>query len=57
MRSSVLTMVDYLAVDGTLFTDKHELHPRTRDAIRYIRKTRPELPIIPVTGKQRVSCG
>lgn len=44
-------------VDGTLFTDKHELHPRTRDAIRHIRKTRPEMPIIPVTGKQRVSCG
>ncbi|KAM0787679.1 hypothetical protein ACM66B_003742 [Microbotryomycetes sp. NB124-2] len=44
-------------VDGTLFTDKHELHPRTRDAIRHIRRTRPEMPIIPVTGKQRVSCG
>ncbi|KAK4047721.1 hypothetical protein OIV83_005229 [Microbotryomycetes sp. JL201] len=44
-------------VDGTLFTDKHELHPRTRDAIRHIRRTRPEVPIIPVTGKQRVSCG
>jgi Cof subfamily protein (haloacid dehalogenase superfamily) len=44
-------------VDGTLFTDDHELHPRTLDAIRHIRKTRPEIPIIPVTGKQRVSCG
>lgn len=44
-------------VDGTLFTDGHELHPRTRDAIRHIRRTRPEMPIIPVTGKQRVSCG
>ncbi|KAI5479139.1 hypothetical protein MNV49_003999 [Pseudohyphozyma bogoriensis] len=43
-------------VDGTLFTDKHELHPRTKNAIRYIRETRPDLPIIPVTGKQRVSC-
>ncbi|KAL8290566.1 hypothetical protein RQP46_002824 [Phenoliferia psychrophenolica] len=44
-------------VDGTLFTDHHELHPTTLEAIRYIRKTRPDLPIIPVTGKQRVSCG
>ncbi|GAA6002474.1 hypothetical protein JCM10207_001140 [Rhodosporidiobolus poonsookiae] len=44
-------------VDGTLFTDKHELHPLTRDAIRYIRETRPEMPIIPVTGKQLPSCG
>ncbi|GAA5987998.1 hypothetical protein JCM5350_007856 [Sporobolomyces pararoseus] len=44
-------------VDGTLFTDKHELHPTTRDAIHYIRKIRPELPIIPVTGKQLPSCG
>ncbi|BGP16055.1 hypothetical protein JCM10213_006809 [Rhodosporidiobolus nylandii] len=44
-------------VDGTLFTDKHELHPVTRDAIRYIRQIRPEMPIIPVTGKQLPSCG
>ncbi|KAM0755648.1 HAD-like protein [Meredithblackwellia eburnea MCA 4105] len=44
-------------VDGTLFTDKHELHPTTLNAIKYIRETRPDLPIIPVTGKQRVSCG
>lgn len=43
-------------VDGTLFTDHHELHPKTLDAIRHIRETRPDLPIIPVTGKQRVSC-
>jgi hypothetical protein len=39
-----------------LFTDDHELHPTTLNAIRYIRETRPDLPIIPVTGKQRVSC-
>ncbi|GAA5857546.1 hypothetical protein JCM8547_009332 [Rhodosporidiobolus lusitaniae] len=44
-------------VDGTLFTDKHELHPKTRDAIRFLRETRPEMPIIPVTGKQLPSCG
>ncbi|KAK4705186.1 hypothetical protein P7C70_g1016, partial [Phenoliferia sp. Uapishka_3] len=44
-------------VDGTLFTDHHELHPTTLNAIKYIRQTRPDLPIIPVTGKQRVSCG
>lgn len=44
-------------VDGTLFTDDHELHPTTLNAIRHIRETRPDLPIIPVTGKQRVSCG
>lgn len=44
-------------VDGTLFTDAHELHPTTLNAIRHIRETRPDLPIIPVTGKQRVSCG
>ncbi|GAA6027354.1 hypothetical protein JCM8097_002621 [Rhodosporidiobolus ruineniae] len=44
-------------VDGTLFTDKHELHEKTRDAIRHIRKIRPEMPIIPVTGKQLPSCG
>ncbi|GAA5880425.1 hypothetical protein JCM1840_007692 [Sporobolomyces johnsonii] len=44
-------------VDGTLFTDKHELHPTTKNAIRYIRETRPEIPIIPVTGKQLPSCG
>lgn len=43
-------------VDGTLFTDDHELHPTTLNAIRHIRETRPDLPIIPVTGKQRVSC-
>lgn len=43
-------------VDGTLFTDDHELHPRTLNAIRYIRETYPNLPFIPVTGKQRVSC-
>ncbi|GAA5984362.1 hypothetical protein JCM11641_006195 [Rhodosporidiobolus odoratus] len=44
-------------VDGTLFTNKHELHPVTRDAIRHIRSIRPEMPIIPVTGKQLPSCG
>lgn len=44
-------------VDGTLFTNDHELHPKTLEAIRYIRQTRPDLPFIPVTGKQRVSCG
>ncbi|BGP07949.1 hypothetical protein JCM10049v2_003794 [Rhodotorula toruloides] len=44
-------------VDGTLFTDAHELHPTTRDAIRYIRQTRPDVPFIPVTGKQLTSCG
>lgn len=43
-------------VDGTLFTDSHELHPTTRDAIRYLRKTRPHVPFIPVTGKQISSC-
>jgi len=43
-------------VDGTLFTDAHELHPRVRDAVQYIRKIRPEIPIIPVTGKQLPSC-
>jgi len=43
-------------VDGTLFTDSHDLHPRTLSAIRYIRETYPDLPFIPVTGKQRVSC-
>ncbi|POY74876.1 hypothetical protein BMF94_2149 [Rhodotorula taiwanensis] len=43
-------------VDGTLFTDAHELHPATTDAIRYIRKNHPDVPFIPVTGKQLSSC-
>ncbi|GAA5981640.1 hypothetical protein JCM10908_004548 [Rhodotorula pacifica] len=43
-------------VDGTLFTEAHDLHPTTRDAIRHIRKTRPHIPFIPVTGKQISSC-
>ncbi|GAA5835667.1 hypothetical protein JCM11251_002989 [Rhodosporidiobolus azoricus] len=44
-------------VDGTLFTDKHELNPVTADAIRWLRANKPEIPFIPVTGKQITSCG
>jgi len=43
-------------VDGTLLDNKHQLPTRTVDAIRHIRATRPDIPFIPVTGKQRVSC-
>ncbi|EOR04007.1 hypothetical protein E3P92_01083 [Wallemia ichthyophaga] len=43
-------------VDGTLLDDEHDVHPRTSEAIRYIRQNHPEIPVIPVTGKQRASC-
>ncbi|TIB73654.1 HAD-like protein [Wallemia mellicola] len=43
-------------VDGTLLDDDHDVHPRTSEGIRYIRKNFPHIPFIPITGKQRVSC-
>ncbi|TIA93593.1 hypothetical protein E3P99_00019 [Wallemia hederae] len=43
-------------VDGTLLDDDHDVHPRTSEAIRHLRKNFPHVPFIPVTGKQRVSC-
>jgi hydroxymethylpyrimidine pyrophosphatase-like HAD family hydrolase len=42
-------------VDGTLLDNNHQLHPATTSALRYIHETRPELPIVIASGKQRPS--
>lgn len=42
---------------GTLFDDDHNIHPKTKAAILHIRKNFPDIPFIPVTGKQLISCG
>jgi hypothetical protein len=43
-------------VDGTLLTSKHTIHPRTLNALRAIRKIRPDLPVVIASGKQYDSC-
>ncbi|EOR01113.1 hypothetical protein E3P92_03588 [Wallemia ichthyophaga] len=42
-------------VDGTLFDDDHGVHPRVIDCFKWLRANKPEIPILPVTGKQLVS--
>ncbi|EEB09377.1 nucleotide-sugar phosphatase [Schizosaccharomyces japonicus yFS275] len=40
-------------VDGTLLDAHHRFHKRTYRAMKYIRETRPDFPIVLATGKQR----
>ncbi|CCG81225.1 Putative uncharacterized protein [Taphrina deformans PYCC 5710] len=44
-------------VDGTLLDSHHRLHPRTYHALDWLRRNKPQLPIVIATGKQRSAVG